>query len=227
VTDVASRIVAAGIGAVATALLALVGYVRSRRRWKLEVRQLELEVQKLELEIQGPQQSLPRSASHVERMEKLSKGIRAIVRSLQDRRYRPDALIAFNRSGATLASMLAVNLKIDQVLLVPRARSTAPAAGSTTVKSYKVGELLTLKKDQLNSMKLLAVFMLVETTKTINDGKAFLASQGITAPLELATMYITSGARNLLPDAVFAYETNDPRGVLDRLPWAIDGWDFV
>lgn len=212
-------IVSAIIGALAVLIPALFAGMFGLRKWQEEKKKLNLEVRKLELEVKGP------SDNHTS-IEELRQGMLIIAKKLWQKNFRPDVIVSFNRSGTALAGMFAVNMKIDEILTISRHRDKSDNPSATAKRKYVVGELLNLTATKLRNKKILAVMMLMETGDTIEDGLQFLRREGITQDIAIAAMYITSGARNRWPNVVFAYETNEPKSVLEKLPW-VDEYDFV
>ena len=212
-------ITAAMIGLAAVLIPAFFAGLFGLRKWQEEKKKLKLEIQKLELEVKGP-------SGNRTSMEELRQGMLIIANKLWQKNFRPDVLVSFNRSGTALAGMFAVNMKIDEILTISRHRDRSDNPSTTAKRKYVVGELLNLTATKLRNKKILIVMMLIETGDTIEDGLLYLKRDGITQNIEIAAMYITSGARNRWPNIVFAYETNEPKGVLEKLPW-VDEYDFV
>jgi hypoxanthine phosphoribosyltransferase len=212
-------IVSAIIGASALLVSAFIAGIFQLRKWREEKKKLNLEIKKLELELRGP-------VNNRSSMEELCEGMRIIARKLWQKDFRPDVLVSFNRSGTALAGMFAVNMRIDEILTVSRHRDQSNSQLAAAKRQYVVGELLNINAPRLLNRKILAVMMLMETGDTIEEGLRFLEREGITQNVEIAAMYITPGAKNRWPNVIFAYETNEPKGVLEKLPW-VDTYDFV
>lgn len=72
-------------------------------------------------------------------MEEIREGVLKIMKKLQDMDYDPDLIIAFNRSGGVAAGMLAVNLKVRQVIVLDRRLRDR---GSNQETRFEVGSLV-------------------------------------------------------------------------------------
>lgn len=169
-------------------------------------------------------------------------GVRERLSILHDalRSYRPELIIAFNRSGAVVAGMLAVNLrdinneedKGPPVIVLNRCLKYSP---QRIAEFFEVGSIVKqLEIDEIRCKKVLLTFMLIDGGHTLDAGFAYLERQGIKprdqmkeGKLRIATLYINPTTRARIQKGygndsiVWAHETPAGRAALDQAPWLL------
>ena len=217
-----STVQAAIIGAGVTIVISFVSGFFAWRKWQVEKRKLDLEIEQLQAALKKP------TDNRIDITE-IRKGLETIGKRLLQQAFRPDIIVAFNRSGVAIAGMLAPNLQVDEIVSISRVPKEAGSRATVSKRTYAVGELIRLIPEKWRGKKILIVFMLMDTGNTIEDSLRHMTKEGVAyneEVLQVATMYITSGAKNRWPNAIYAHEAMD-RSILKRLPWIADDYDFV
>lgn len=155
----------------------------------------------------------------------LRNGLRILMKQFRSQNFTPDIIIAFSRSGVTLAGMLSVNLGVEEIIAVTRQKGSDPA---TKRPVYDVGSKVNVAGPDLEKRKILVLFLVIDSAETLKSGLNYLEKRGINVnSVKIATFYISTGARNRWPDIVFAYESDDARRVLSQLPWIVDEYHYL
>jgi len=156
----------------------------------------------------------------------LRHGLKILSEKFNHEGYRPDIILAFNRTGSIFASMIATNMAVDRVVTIDRFRERS----TPRPEGFTVGAFASLNAKAFRNKKILIVFMVIDTLKSLGEAREFLKSQGIDMEPRVAALYINPGAVNRRPKhgIFFAFEDAKGRDKLSRLPWNLkDKHDYV
>ncbi len=151
------------------------------------------------------------------------RDIRAVLkvaeRIIRESGEQPELLIAFDRSSAIFASMLAQRLGIGQVLTVPR--DTAPPVEIGGPRQVRVGHEAYLIGPPAVTRSAVIVFHL-RTGSTLEAGLRCLESTGVRFSGNVIAIYATAGGRARFPQAVVVKEVSTSEAPNENFPW-VDG----
>lgn len=150
----------------------------------------------------------------------ISEGLIAIDNKLREDNFHPDMIIAFSRSSAVLAGMLANHLKVVELMVIPRKRNSNPKPG------FEVGYCLALDANQLANKKILVVFYAIESGMTLENGLDFLRNQGLDDNWRVVSLYISPVAKRRYRD-VFAVHVTTTADVMIETPWTVGEYHRV
>ena len=158
-------------------------------------------------------------AAHWNRtLRAIKRGVAEIEEHLKKKGFHPDIIVAFTRTSAVVAGMLAVRMKLPELLVVNR----HPISNDQTKsRTFRVGDGISLDAAKFRGRKVLVVSYLIETGSSLECGIEFLRSQEIpTEDIKIVSLYATPGAHHRFPNIYAVHETS--KEVLQNLPW-IDG----
>ena len=158
----------------------------------------------------------------------IKRGIKQLLQKLKDQNFVPDVLVAFSRSGATVAGMISVNLGIQELLVISRKLIDSKKVKQNSTDRFLFTPYTKLNPEELNKRKLLVVFMVIDTADTLKAGLDFLKDHEINVEnVQVATICISPGARRRWNNVIFSYETTKIESFLDHLPWIIEGYHHI
>jgi hypoxanthine phosphoribosyltransferase len=158
----------------------------------------------------------------------IKKGIKKILQKVKELNLAPDLIVSVSRSGATAAGMIAVNLGVQELLILSRKLTNSSNNKPVCGDKFLFTPYTKLNSNELNSKNILLVFMVIDTAETLRTGLEFLKAQGMdTKRIHIATICISPGSLKRWPNIISAYETSNIKNFLDNLPWIIDEYHHV
>jgi hypoxanthine phosphoribosyltransferase len=154
----------------------------------------------------------------IRNLSTIKKGIISIEEKLKEDKYHPDILIAFTRSSAILAGMLAIRMKIEELLVINRRIVREKSKSPDFLQNYDVGYSISLNADELSKKRILIVYYVIETGIALMSGVDYLRSQGLGDNLKVVSLYASPDAQKRFPDVFAVHVTSS--NVLDDVPWA-------
>jgi len=115
------------------------------------------------------------------RLRDVEQRISIVCRMLHDEGYIPDIILGFGRSSSVVASLLAINLGVEQMVNVSLKKRKMLNQEHTSVK-YEVDSLMPMDATQLEDRCLLIPFAVIDTGRAADvaiDYVKHLEDQGI------------------------------------------------
>ncbi len=151
-------------------------------------------------------------------MRIINDGASELKSRLQDESFHPDVIVAFTRTSAVFAGILAVRLKVAELLAIPRQSFKDP---TTWARVLAPGDGIALDGSTYDGRKVLVVSYIVETGGSLENGLKFLLEKGVPREaIQMVSLYCTPAAKTRFPDLIVVHETSED--VLAQLPW-VDG----
>jgi|ERR1700674_4977399 len=136
---------------------------------------------------------------------------------LRTRGITPTAIIAFDRSSAIFAGMLAQRIGIGEVLAVPRISSVTTAAGEP--RRIVVGSRLKLDWGEINISRALVLVFHLRTGATLDAGMRFLKRQDVDFKGHIIALYATKGGIARWPGALCVHTISHDFVPNENFPW--------
>lgn len=145
----------------------------------------------------------------------IKRGVSAVERHLKEAKFQPDIVIAFSRTSAVFAGILAVRMEVTALLVIHHLPTIKTDTGTRT---FQVGSGVSLDPTAFAGHDLLVVAYVLETGTSLQTGIEYLISQGVARDrMKIAALYCTPAARKKFPEVFVVHETSED--VLDDLPW--------
>ena len=150
----------------------------------------------------------------------IRRALKHVLDEMKTQGYSPSHVVAFNRQGAVAAGMLAGNLAVEPLIVIPRRQARGDASGMG-IRRFTVGEGLTLEPDALQAKSILVAFFLIETGLTLDESLAYLRDRGYKGDVRVAALFATPGALRRCTTPVFTGIASEHAAlILKRLPWS-------
>lgn len=137
--------------------------------------------------------------------------------TLRKEQIQPDRLIAFDRSSAIYAGMLAQRLGISEVISLPR--SARPPQTPLTPRTVVVGERFRIEYDEEYMKKSAIIVFHLRTGATLRAGLEALVPTGAAFPGRILALYASEGGIAHWRDVLYVQHVPQGKVPQDVFPW--------